>query len=958
MERFGILARRLRGLRKSVFYSSMEKSHLQNSDLRGSRMPKEYSAFVSLVSMSFLLATTACRDESQGPSTQPEPPVDEAPEDALLAPINLIYVCGNKFLATNATKTPVEVTYRVVGSEESGTLTLQAPSRDDESQSETELKTRERGVVELYQNDQRVARRRNGALPCGPSPMSASVAGVTSAEAGSWEAPFPWPVVGLHLSLLPNGRVLSWGHEGQPQVWDPNTGNFTEVALPTEVFCAGHTLLPDGRLLVAGGHISDDHGLPGINIFSPNSQSWGSSTPMGRGRWYPATTLLANEQVVIMAGRDEAGTVVNVPEVWSEGAIRSLNTASLSLPYYPRTFLAPNGDVFYAGEQQMSRYLNTSGTGAWRNVGNRLYGTRDYGAAVMYDVGKILYVGGGRTTNTAEIIDLTAAAPVWQWTGSMANPRRHLNATVLPTGEVLVTGGSSGTGFNDVGMAVHAAELWNPPPAGTWTVLASNSVNRTYHATSILLPDGRILHTGSGDAAAAPAERTAELFSPPYLFKGARPTIMTAPTAIAYGTAFDVTTPDAATIASVSMIGLGSTTHAFDAGQRFRRLGFTRGAGTLTINAPGDARATPPGYYMLFLLTGEGVPSVAKIIRMGGTSEPPPPSNSAPAAAFSPSCTGLSCTFSDASTDADGTVTGWSWNFGDNTSATTRNPTHTYPSGGIYTVRLEAIDDDGATGSISKVITVTGSAPNSSPTAEFAQTCTGLSCTFSDRSTDADGSVTGWSWNFGDGGTTTIRSPSHTYASAGIKTVTLAATDDDGATATTSKSIFVTAPTLNSAPTAGFIVSCYKLLCQFTNRSTDPDGKVVAWRWAFGNGTTSTGINPNRTYAAGGTYTVTLRVTDDDGAANTVSQTITITSAITLTAVGRVDATKQYVTVRWSGARGTTVDLYRFRSLLKQEPNDGLYTASRPRPGLSRYTFYVCELGSTTRCSNEATILF
>src|SRR4029077_20905097 len=97
-----------------------------------------------------------------------------------------------------------------------------------------------------------------------------------------------------------------------------------------------------------------------------------------------------------------------------------------------------------------------TGTGSWTTGPSRLYGSRDYGAAVMYDDGKILYVGGGRTTNTAEIIDLNSAAPAWQWTGSMANRRRHLNATVLPTGEMLVTGGSSGITFNDPKAPVHA----------------------------------------------------------------------------------------------------------------------------------------------------------------------------------------------------------------------------------------------------------------------------------------------------------------------------------------------------------------------------------------------------------------------------------------------------------------------------------------------------------------------
>jgi PKD repeat protein len=218
--------------------------------------------------------------------------------------------------------------------------------------------------------------------------------------------------------------------------------------------------------------------------------------------------------------------------------------------------------------------------------------------------------------------------------------------------------------------------------------------------------------------------------------------------------------------------------------------------------------------------------------------------------------------------------------------------------------------------------------------------------------------VTSWSWNFGDGGTSTTRSPSHTFARTGTYTVTLTAKDDDGATATSSKVISVTAPAANIAPTAAFVVTCNKLTCMFTNRSTDTDGKVVAWKWTFGNGTSATSVNPGRTYAAGGTYTVTLKVTDNAGATNQRSQAVPISSAITLTATGRVDATKQYLTVKWSGARGTTVDLYRFKQFLKQEPNDGLYTATRLLPGLSRWTFYVCELGSTTLCSNEAAITF
>jgi galactose oxidase-like protein len=566
-----------------------------------------------------VLMLGACQDNSQSPPGQPEAPAGDSPEASNLAPVDLAYVCGNRFLVTNSTRSPIKVTYRVAGTNESGDLSLgERPLGGDPWFSETELETIERGVVELHRGEEVVARRRNQGLACGASPPSFAAAALgTPASAGQWSAPFAWANVAVHLSLLPSGKVLSFGLSGIPQVWNPGTGAFTAVPSPAVIFCAGHSFLPDGRLLISGGN--NDHnvalnGIPDNTIFDPATLSFSRGTPMRRGRWYPTNTTLANGDVVILSGKDAAGVAVREPEIWSSGSLRVLSTAGLSVPLYPRTFLAPNGKIFMAGEAAISRYLDPTGTGSWTTVATRRYGQRDYGAAVMYDDGKILYVGGGRTTNTAETIDLKSAAPAWQWTGSMAFRRRHLNATVLPTGEVLVTGGSSGVTFNDVTAPVHAAEIWNPA-TGLWTTLASNTVNRVYHATSILLPDGRILHTGSGDA--GPNQRNAELFSPPYLFKGARPTISSAPQRVAYSTSFTVMTPQAAGVAKVSLIRLGSTTHSFDMNQRFQRLSFTRKTGGLTISALTSRNRTPPGHYLLFILNGSGVPSVAKIIRVG-----------------------------------------------------------------------------------------------------------------------------------------------------------------------------------------------------------------------------------------------------------------------------------------------------------------------------------------------------
>jgi hypothetical protein len=336
---------------------------------------------------------------------------------------------------------------------------------------------------------------------------------------------------------------------------------------------------------------------------------------MAWGRWYPTTTTLANGEAVTIAGRDQNGLPVKVPEVWTGSGWRKLTGATRALPYYPRTFLAPDGRVFYAGENGGTLFLSTAGTGSWTLSNRRLYGTRDYGSAVMYRPGKILYVGGGRTTNTAEIVDLNQSNPVWRWTNPMRFRRRHLNATVLPTGEVLVTGGTSGTGFSDENAAVFASELWDPA-TGAWRTLASNSVIRVYHSTALLLPDGRVLLTGSGDATDATNHYNAELFSPPYLFKGARPTISSAPTAVGYGQSFLLGTPTPSAITRVTMVRLGSVTHAFDSNQRFNELTFVRTTGGLTVTSPGSRNIAPPGHYMVFVLNGAGVPSTAKIIRI------------------------------------------------------------------------------------------------------------------------------------------------------------------------------------------------------------------------------------------------------------------------------------------------------------------------------------------------------
>lgn len=434
-------------------------------------------------------------------------------------------------------------------------------------------------------------------------------------ESGEWTGVIDWPIVAIHTMLLPSGKVLAINRIQTPQLWDPGSNQFTTVPAPANLFCAGHALLPDGRVFLAGGHIDDNMGLPNVTTFSPETEQWTSFTPMERGRWYPTTTVMGNGDVVIMAGRDENAVEVTIPEVWSNGTLRQLPGADRAMPYYPRAFLTADGRIYVAGPANVTRFLDISGSGSWTNGPSRLGGSREYGAAVMYDDGKILYAGGNRTVNTAETIDLNAGSPQWQWTGSMAFARRHLNLTMLPTGDVLATGGVGGTTFNDVSAGVHATELWDPE-TGTWSTLASTSVTRGYHSTALLLPDGRVLHAGSGEGAGAPDQKNAQIFTPPYLLRGARPTVTSAPQDVAYGASFRLETPQADDIVKVSLIRLGATTHAFDENGRFRWLDFTADATGLTVTAPTSANRSPPGHYLVFILNAQDVPSVGRIIRL------------------------------------------------------------------------------------------------------------------------------------------------------------------------------------------------------------------------------------------------------------------------------------------------------------------------------------------------------
>lgn len=459
--------------------------------------------------------------------------------------------------------------------------------------------------------------------------VTASFSGPGGPEAtfGRWTSPSTTPVVGVHLSFLPSGKAMLWGHNGEPQIWNPVDGGFTQATDQTcggvacELFCSGHTFLADGRLMVAGGHneaLGNNFGLTQASTF--DGTGWQATGSMTYPRWYPTLVTLGNGDVVAISGNQTAGLNASIPERWSNGSWIPLPGADQALALYPSVFVEPkNGNVFLAGEGA-PRFLDPNGGGSWSAAPGRVVANRNFGSAVMLD-SRVLYVGGGGNVcpdppeRSAEIIDLADAAPTWSPTGSMASARRQTNLTILPDGTVLVTGGTSRCGFNDETGAVFAAELWDPA-TGQWTTMASAAVVRSYHATTALLPDGRVLSTGNGEGGGGSRQRSYEVFSPPYLFKGARPTYDLGSTSVHYGQSFTVSTPDAAAIRKVTLIRHASSTHAVDMSQRLNTLTFEAAPDgqSLTVTPPAAGRFAPPGPYLLFIVNEQGVPSVGRSV--------------------------------------------------------------------------------------------------------------------------------------------------------------------------------------------------------------------------------------------------------------------------------------------------------------------------------------------------------
>jgi hypothetical protein len=529
------------------------------------------------------------------------------------------------------------------------------------------------------------------------------------------------PINPVHAALLHNGLVLIVSGSGnlptntnlQAAILDPTSGLVTTQPVNWDMFCNGMVVLSDGRAFVNGGTLQYDpfHGQLRSAVYDPATGLFTDVQTMAHGRWYPTVTNLGDGTLMTFSGLDEKGATNSTVEIYTIGSGWSTPYSSpFTPPLYPRMHVLPNGKVFYSGSTTSSRYFDPAAH-TWSGViaTTNYSGTRTYGTSVLlpltpannYKPVVIIMGGGNPATNTTELIDLSAATPKWTYGPNMSQPRIEMNATILPNGKVIALGGSLND--EDTTTASLNADLYDPA-TNSFSSAGQNAYARLYHSNSLLLPDATVLFIG-GNPARGTYEQHMEIYSPAYLFNpdgtlATRPTISAAPSAgIGYGSAFQVQTPDAASIASVVLMRAGAPTHAFDMEQRQVGMNFTAGNGVLNVTAPPNSNIAPPGYYMLFLVNNAGVPSVAQFVQI--TPAPPdvpptgtivtPPSNVTITA-------GQSVSFSGSGSDPDGTISAYAWTFpgGSPGSSSTANPgSVTYASAGTFTATLTVTDNAG-----------------------------------------------------------------------------------------------------------------------------------------------------------------------------------------------------------------------------------------------------------------------
>ncbi|MFZ6690675.1 jacalin-like lectin [Undibacterium sp. SXout20W] len=477
-----------------------------------------------------------------------------------------------------------------------------------------------------------------------PAPTS------TATTDGWWDSLQDWYIIPVHTIVLSDGRVLSYGTDGSGtqsgrwnyDIWNPVNGNslvsshqFLPNTTTTDLFCGAQSLLPgSGKVLLSGGDNRYagvvNSGVRDVNIFDPLSNQLTKQTAMASARWYNTQVTLPDGRVLSSAGEDQNKNAVNTTEVFAPATgqwktLTGINGDNLIGRYYPRMFVLPDGSLLTFSTSGTNaiyqvQVSGNGGNGAYIDTGARLPVASNWTfPAAMYQPGKIIVA---MYDGSVALIDATSKPIKVSLTSPLSQVRSWGNFTLLPTGEVLATGGSAVS--NTLTGVAYSAEIWNPQ-TGKWRLAAKEDMPRLYHNNAILLQDGRVISAGGG--APGPMVNTnAQAYSPYYLFqKNGNGSLATRPVislqavknAVAWGSTFNVSTTSAQPIQRVTLVRNSASTHSWNVDQRFVELTFSNKNGSLSVNMPANANIAPPGFYWLFVLDSNGVPSVAQSVRLG-----------------------------------------------------------------------------------------------------------------------------------------------------------------------------------------------------------------------------------------------------------------------------------------------------------------------------------------------------
>jgi FtsP/CotA-like multicopper oxidase with cupredoxin domain len=472
----------------------------------------------------------------------------------------------------------------------------------------------------------------------GPAPASSPLA--TYAAQGGWElAPCDSGTLAVHTALLRTGKVLFFSGSGNfpPRhnahqygctVWDPQSGLRANPLVSHDVFCGGQAFLPNGDLLVIGGTKDYDpfHGLPNASLYEEATDTWQDIAPMADGRWYPTPVALGDGRVAVFSGANATNGALNDSVELYEAGV-GFNTIGLTTPgwpLYPHVFLLDDGRLIYTGGSLGGgpgpQAIDLTAGTLTAIPGLRDPDLRGQSASVLLPPAqdqKLMVISGGggnpfTVTTSVDIVDMKAANPAYSPAAPLTYGRTHLNAVLLPDRTVFVSGGGS----VGEGQPVLQSEIYDTL-VGTWSPGPTAAVARLYHSIAVLLPGGEVLTAGSnphrGDD-----ELRIEIFHPPYLFRGRRPFIESAPCELTYGERFTLHTPDADRLRWVQITRPMATTHSCDTEQRIVDLRFKpQGICELEVELPDNHNLAPPGWYLLTIVNHDRIPSCGEWLHLG-----------------------------------------------------------------------------------------------------------------------------------------------------------------------------------------------------------------------------------------------------------------------------------------------------------------------------------------------------